>query len=73
MDRTHLLALYRTIYTSRQIDILEQQLTARGEAFFQVSAAGHESTASLAAHLTEHDWLHCHYRDRALLLARHTN
>lgn len=25
--------------------------------------------AVLSAHLTENDWLHCHYRDRALLLA----
>ena len=25
---------------------------------------------ALAPHLTENDWLHCHYRDKALLIAR---
>jgi 2-oxoisovalerate dehydrogenase E1 component len=70
MDRPQLLALYRAALTARQIDLAEQELTSRGEAFFHVEAAGHEGSASLAFHLTENDWLHCHYRDRALLLAR---
>lgn len=39
-------------------------------AHFHVSGAGHEATAALAAHLTDHDWLHLHYRDKGLLLAR---
>jgi 2-oxoisovalerate dehydrogenase E1 component len=56
--------------TAREIDHLEQRFTARGEAFFHVSGAGHESVAALAPHLGAQDWLHCHYRDKALLLAR---
>ena len=56
--------------TARRIDQLEQEITNRGEAFFTVSGSGHEAMAALALHLTEDDWLHCHYRDKALLLAR---
>jgi len=70
IDRLQLLSLYRAMVAAREIDRVEQELTRRGEAFFHVSGAGHESTAALAAHLTADDWLHCHYRDKALLLAR---
>ncbi|MCA9169675.1 MAG: hypothetical protein KDB23_18505 [Planctomycetales bacterium] len=65
-----LLDLYRVMYMARQIDRIEQEITTRGEAFFQLSGSGHESTAVLAEWLTSDDWLHCHYRSRALLLAR---
>jgi 2-oxoisovalerate dehydrogenase E1 component len=64
------LQLYRWIRTARSIDELERELVARGEAFFHVSGAGHEATAVLAQMLTPEDYLHCHYRDKALLLAR---
>ena len=56
--------------TVREIDRMEQELTSRGEAFFHVSGAGHEGLAGLALHLTDEDWLHCHYRDKALMLVR---
>jgi 2-oxoisovalerate dehydrogenase E1 component len=55
---------------ARLIDKEEQEFIQRGQAFFHVSGAGHEGTAALVPHLTEHDWLHCHYRDKALLLLR---
>lgn len=70
MDRDKLLALYRWMVTARKIDLLEQQLANRGESFFHVSGAGHEGSAVLAFHLTSADWLHCHYRDKALMIAR---
>ena len=70
MDRDQLLTLYRNMLLARGIDRIEQELTSRGEAFFHLSGAGHEGTAVLADHLTSEDWLHCHYRDRALLVAR---
>ena len=70
MDRDQLLSLYRNMLLARGIDRIEQELTSRGEAFFHLSGAGHEGTAVLADHLTSEDWLHCHYRDRALLVAR---
>lgn len=62
--------LYREMYTARQMDLLEQNYTARGEAFFHVSSAGHEGSVALTPFLTEDDYLHCHYRDKALMLAR---
>ena len=62
--------LYRTMVTAREMDLIEQSYTARGEAFFHVSGAGHEGSIALIPHLTQDDWLHCHYRDKALMLAR---
>jgi 2-oxoisovalerate dehydrogenase E1 component len=64
------LQAYAHMYSAREIDSVEQELVTRGEAFFQVSGAGHEATATLAASLIAEDFLHCHYRDKALLLAR---
>ncbi len=66
----HAAQLYRWMRTARRIDDIERELVARGEAFFHVSGAGHEASAALAQHLTPDDYLHCHYRDKALLLAR---
>ncbi len=62
--------LYRWMRCARTIDAVETELVARGEAFFQVSGAGHEAMAALAPLLTPDDYLHCHYRDKALMLAR---
>ena len=64
------LSLYRSMLTARKIDDVERELIARGEAFFHVGGAGHEASAALAPWLTADDYLHCHYRDKALLLAR---
>lgn len=64
------IALYRTLYTCRQSEETERRIIARGEGHFYVSSAGHEAVAALAEFLTPDDWLHCHYRDRALMLAR---
>ena len=59
MERPQLLDLYRVVLTARQIDLAEQQLNSRGEAFFHLSGAGHEGAAVLARHLRTEDWLHC--------------
>ncbi len=55
---------------AREMDRIEQEYTGRGEAFFHVSGAGHESAAALQFFLGPQDWLHVHYRDKALMLAR---
>ncbi len=68
--KAELLTLYRAMYASRACDRLEAQLASRGEAFFYLEAAGHESIAALGLHMLGADWLHCHYRDKALLAAR---
>ena len=65
-----LLEIYRQMFAARQMDRLEAEYVRRGEAFFSISGAGHEATAVLNAFLGDDDWLHCHYRDKALMLAR---
>jgi 2-oxoisovalerate dehydrogenase E1 component len=67
---SQLLTVYRAMLTARRLDEAEFDLVRRGEAFFHVSGAGHEASAALAPHLSADDWLHCHYRDKALLLLR---
>ena len=69
-DSADLIRLYRWMRTARRIDEVERDLLARGEGFFHVGAAGHEATAAFALFLQADDYLHCHYRDKALLHAR---
>jgi len=64
------LDLYRNMLVSRKSEEVEKALAQQGEVFFYVPGAGHEAVAALAPHLSESDWLHLHYRDRALALAR---
>lgn len=64
------LAVWRSMVTARWIDRVEMELVHRGEAFFHVGGAGHEASAALACHLGPQDWLHLHYRDKALMVAR---
>jgi 2-oxoisovalerate dehydrogenase E1 component len=68
--QTDWISLYRHMQLARCIDGAEKDLVARGEAFFQLCGSGHEASATLATFLSEDDYLHCHYRDKALLLAR---
>jgi len=69
-DIPTMLRLHRAMFLAREIDRVEQDLVKQGLAHFHVSGAGHESTALIADYLGEQDWLHLHYRDKALLLAR---
>jgi len=69
-DKALFIKLYEYMLTAREIDNLEEQYTARGEAFFHVSGAGHEAVAMLNPYLIQEDYLHCHYRDKSLMLAR---
>ena len=69
-DIPHFLDIYRNMLASRKADAVQEDAAQRGEAFFYIPSAGHEAMAALAPHLTANDWLHCHYRDRALMLAR---
>ena len=64
------IGLYRHMLASRKADAVQEDAAQRGEAFFYIPSSGHEAMAALAPHLTPTDWLHCHYRDRALMLAR---
>lgn len=62
--------LYQAMRTAREVDSIEKQWIRQGLAHFHVSGAGHEASAALARHLTPGDWIHAHYRDKALLIAR---
>jgi len=70
LDTQLFLGLYRHMLASRKADTVQEDAAQRGEAFFYIPSSGHEAMAALAPHLTPTDWLHCHYRDRALMLAR---
>lgn len=69
-DIPTMLRLHRAMFLAREIDRVERDLVKQGLAHFHVSGAGHESTALLSDYLGPQDWLHLHYRDKALLLAR---
>lgn len=65
-----LIELYKYMIASRESDIVEAELVNSGEANFLASSKGHEGSVILAPFLQKSDWLHCHYRDKALMLAR---
>ncbi|MDA1015156.1 MAG: thiamine pyrophosphate-dependent enzyme [Planctomycetota bacterium] len=65
-----LVELYRLMRTARMIDAVEAELVAAGETFFHVASRGHEGSAILAEVLLPQDWVHSHYRGKALMLAR---
>ncbi len=69
-DLNRAFELYRYMLMARWVDRVEMELVNRGEAFFHVGGAGHEASIALHKHLSSDDWLHPHYRDKALLLAR---
>ena len=66
----NLLKIYRPMVASRYTDQLQSAAAQRGEVFFYIPSSGHEASAALAPHLIDSDWLHLHYRDRALAYAR---
>ena len=65
-----LLTGYRHMIASRYTDQMQADAAQRGEVFFYIPSSGHEASALIAPHLTPSDWLHLHYRDRALAYAR---
>ncbi|TNF65499.1 MAG: beta-ketoacyl-ACP synthase 3 [Gammaproteobacteria bacterium] len=65
-----LLNIYRYMLLSREGDHMEAELVNSGEANFLASSKGHEGAAILAPMFQPQDYLHCHYRDKALMLAR---
>ena len=70
MNKERLLQLYAYMVASRESDIVEAELVNSGEANFLASSKGHEGSVIVAPWLIKDDYLHCHYRDKSLMLAR---
>ncbi|MBI3829460.1 MAG: 2-oxo acid dehydrogenase subunit E2 [Planctomycetes bacterium] len=64
------LKLYKLMLEARMNDEAEQALKRRGQGHFQMSSMGHEALAGVALAMAEGDWLHPHYRDRAIVMGR---
>lgn len=69
-DTQQMLELYKYMIASRESDVVEAELVNSGEANFLASSKGHEGSVILAPFLQKSDYLHCHYRDKSLMLAR---
>ncbi|HYG76434.1 MAG TPA: thiamine pyrophosphate-dependent enzyme [Planctomycetota bacterium] len=64
------LAILRLMLSSRLSDETEHALKRRGRGHFQLSSEGHEALAGVAFAMRKEDWLHPHYRDRAIVFGR---
>ncbi|HLX59663.1 MAG TPA: thiamine pyrophosphate-dependent enzyme [Planctomycetota bacterium] len=69
-DNAIKLELLRLMLESRFNDETEQTLKRRGQGHFQLSSEGHEALAGVALAMKPEDWLHPHYRDRAIVIGR---
>ncbi len=65
-----LLALFDAMAGSRLLDIAARRMRERGESFYTISSAGHESNALIANALRPTDPALLHYRSGAFYLAR---
>ncbi|MGE4631841.1 MAG: dehydrogenase E1 component subunit alpha/beta [Planctomycetota bacterium] len=70
LDASGLLAIYRNMFLSREIDDEEIRLKAKGQIFFQINGCGHEAINTALGMVLEpgRDWFFPYYRDRALML-----
>lgn len=70
LDASALLAIYRNMYLSREIDDEEIRLKGKGQIFFQINGCGHEAINTALGMVLEpgRDWFFPYYRDRALML-----
>ena len=69
-NNPQILELYKHMVASRESDLVETELVNSGEANFLASSKGHEGSVILAPFIKASDYIHCHYRDKSLMLAR---
>jgi len=62
--------LLKLLLKARMNDETEQALKRRGQGHFQMSCEGHEALGAIALAMKPNDWLHPHYRDRAIVMGR---
>ena len=65
-----LLTLYEAQLLSRELDLAARDLQARGEGFYTIGSAGHESNAAVAMALRPTDPALLHYRSGGFYCAR---
>jgi len=65
-----LLSLFDAMAGSRLLDVAARQLRERGEGYYTISSAGHESNAYIAQALRPTDPALLHYRSGGFFLAR---
>ncbi len=65
-----LLEIYTSVVTIRKIEEIEENYVKQGKAFFHMPSKGHEGTVVINNSLIKEDYLACHYRDKALMVAR---
>src|SRR5437868_1758060 len=63
-------AMFEAQAGSRWLDVVARELQTRGEGFYTIGSAGHESNAYVAAALRLTDPALLHYRSGAFYLAR---
>ncbi|GAA3627619.1 transketolase C-terminal domain-containing protein [Microlunatus ginsengisoli] len=69
-DNSEIWAVFEAQAGSRWLDVVARELQARGEGFYTIGSAGHESNAYVAAALRPTDPALLHYRSGAFYLAR---
>jgi 2-oxoisovalerate dehydrogenase E1 component len=70
LDDDLLLRLFDAQLGSRHLDLAARELRARGQGFYTIGSAGHESNAAVAAALRPTDPALLHYRSGAFYLHR---
>ena len=68
--RSALWELYEAQLLSRELDLAARDLQARGEGFYTIGSAGHESNAAVAMALRPNDPALLHYRSGGFYCAR---
>ena len=72
LERTDLVALFRSQCLSRQLDRRSREMQKQGQGFYTIGSSGHEGMAAVAHALRPTDMAFLHYRDAAFQIHRGT-